>query len=104
MRIQLLLPTALFASISVLTLAGADWSGFRGTNSSGVADATGLPTTFGPDENVTWKTDLPDGNSSPVFGQDAIFLTGFEGENLYTIALDRSTGRVLWRREVTRDR
>jgi len=104
MRIRLLLPTALFASISVLTLGGTDWDGFRGANSSGVSDAKGLPTTFGPDENAIWKTDLPNGNSSPVFGQDAIFLTGSEGESLYTIALDRSTGRVLWRREVMRDR
>lgn len=104
MRIQSFLSTAVFVSISVFALAGADWSGFRGTNSSGVADAAGLPTTFGPDDNVIWKTDLPKGNSSPVFGQDAIFLTGSEGESLFTIALDRSTGRVLWRREVKRER
>lgn len=86
------------------TLLAEDWTRFRGPNGSGVSDATGLPATFGPDENVIWKTELPDGNSSPVFGKTTIFLTGFEGESLFTIALERSSGRVLWRREMARER
>ena len=33
-----------------------------------------------------------------------IFVTGFEGESLFTIAVNRSSGRVLWRREIVRER
>ena len=104
MRIRFLPVSAALLSVFASTLAGDDWSRFRGPNGSGVSDSTGLPATFGPDENVIWKTELPDGNSSPVFGRTTIFVTGFEGESLFTVALDRSSGRVLWRREIVRER
>ncbi|MEZ5365049.1 MAG: PQQ-binding-like beta-propeller repeat protein [Bryobacterales bacterium] len=77
---------------------GGEWDRFRGPNGSGVSADTGIPAQFGPDKNVVWKTALPEGNSSPVFGRNAIFLTGFEGQKLYTLALDRKSGRVLWPR------
>ncbi len=83
---------------------GADWPQFRGKNSAGVADDTNLPVHFGPDKNVVWKTPLPAGPSSPSIAGDKIFLTGVENEKLFTFALDRATGRVLWRREAPRPR
>ncbi len=98
------LVSVLLASIFASTLFAEDWTRFRGPNGSGVSDATGLPTTFGPDKNVIWKTELPDGNSSPVFARKTIFLTGFEGESLFTVALERSSGQVLWRREIDPER
>jgi outer membrane protein assembly factor BamB len=49
---------------------------------------------------VEWKTTLPVGNSSPVLTADRIFLTGHEGDRLFTLCLDRATGKILWRREV----
>jgi outer membrane protein assembly factor BamB len=89
--------------LAMNTLAG-DWPGFRGHNASGVSATTGLPVEFGPDKNVVWKSPLPPGHSSPVLAADRIFVTGFEGETLLVIALDRSTGKLLWRREVPRPR
>lgn len=59
---------------------------------------------FGPERNVVWKTPVPPGNSSPVVGATKIFLTAVENEKLFTIALDRTTGRILWRREAPRPR
>ena len=97
----------------------ADWPQFRGSNASGVSEATRLPVEFGPEKNVVWKTVLPSGHSSPVIFGDRIFLTGAEGGKraeagrqkivdeggaLYTICLDRRTGKILWKREVTRPR
>lgn len=105
----------------------ADWSQFRGPNGSGVAETTGLPVDFGPKTNVVWKTELPPGHSSPVLTRDRIFVTGYrkvpaanakrlkahaaqasliEKENykLLAIALDRATGKILWEREVPRNR
>jgi outer membrane protein assembly factor BamB len=86
-------------------VAGAsEWPQFRGPNSSGVSNAANLPVEFGPNKNVVWKTALPPGHSSPVIAGDRIFLTAFEGEKLYTMSLDRKTGRIQWRREVPRPR
>jgi len=83
---------------------GFDWPQFRGPNAAGVAEETNLPVAFGPDENVVWKTEIAFGPSSPSIGGDRIFLTGVESGNLFTYALDRTTGRVLWRRQAPRPR
>ncbi len=95
--------------VAALTVAGAAageavWDRFRGPNGSGVSTESGIPEDFGPETNLVWKTDLPDGLSSPVFARDSVLLTGFEGDMLQTFALDRRTGRIQWRREVKRDR
>ena len=66
---------ALFAA----TAFSADWMQFRGPNGSGVGDATRLPSEFGPEKNVVWKTAVPPGHSSPVIAGDLIFLTAAEG-------------------------
>ncbi|MEX2270027.1 MAG: PQQ-binding-like beta-propeller repeat protein [Vicinamibacterales bacterium] len=79
-----------------------EWSRFRGPNGAGVAEQTALPTEFGPEQNVIWKTGLPPGHSSPVLSGDRLFVTAFEGEGLLTIALDRATGVIVWRSEVPR--
>ena len=83
--------------------AAADWPSFRGPNSSGVSPDTNLPVRFGPGTQV-WKTPLPPGHSSPVVIGDRIYLTAWETEKLFTFALDRGSGRILWRREAPRDR
>lgn len=83
---------------------GADWPQFRGRNASGVADATNLPLYFGPQQNVVWKTALPAGPSSPAIAGERIFVTGVENQRLLTLALDRASGRILWRREAPRPR
>ncbi len=96
--------TILFASATICLLAASDWPQFRGPNAFGVSDTTGLPTEFGPSKNVVWRTALPPGHSSPVLSADRIFLTAFSEDQLYVITLERSTGKILWRREVPRNR
>jgi outer membrane protein assembly factor BamB len=90
--------------VAAVWLAAADWPRFRGPNGSGVAETSGLPDSIGPDKHVVWKTALPPGHSSPVISGDHIFVTAFEGEKLLTIALDRGSGKILWRREAPRER
>jgi len=79
-----------------------DWSRFRGPNGTGVAETSALPSAFGPTTNVTWKTAVPQGHSSPVLTRTHIFMTGVDGSALIVLALDRATGRELWRRDVPR--
>jgi outer membrane protein assembly factor BamB len=84
-----------------LGLFGADWPQFRGPDGSGLCPSCGLlPTEFGPQKNVLWKTELPAGKSSPVLAGDRIFLTASEGDDLITMCLSRTTGQVQWRRSV----
>src|SRR6478735_990767 len=81
-----------------------DWSRFRGPNGSGVSETAGLPLTFGPEENVIWKTELPFGHSSPILTGDRIYLTAVREGRLVTIALDRPSGKILWERPAPRPR
>src|SRR5262245_21857624 len=87
-----------------------EWSRFRVPNGTGVSDATNLPVEFGPEKNVVWKTSLPAGHSSPVLARTRIYVTAhtpIDAKNkadyqLFVIALDRKTGKELWRREIPR--
>ena len=93
---RLLLPP-LFA----VAVFAADWPQLRGPDGSGLCPTCGpLPSEFGAAKNVLWKTDVPEGKSSPVLAGDRIFLTAAEGDDLITLCLNRSTGKVLWRRSV----
>lgn len=100
--------TAAAVSITLVSAVGADeqWSRFRGPNGTGVSAATNVPTEFGPEKNVRWKTAVPPGHSSPVFTGTHIFLTAHSAEKddykLFVLALDRKSGTELWRHEVPR--
>jgi outer membrane protein assembly factor BamB len=89
---------------AITTFAADEWSQFRGPNGTGVADTKGLPTEFGPNKNVIWKTALPAGHSSPVLTRDRIFVTAHSTEKLFVICLDRANGKILWQQEVPRAR
>src|SRR5262249_9592962 len=87
-----------------LFLLAADWTQFRGPNGAGVSPSKALPDRFDLQKNVVWKTPLPPGHSSPVLTNDRIFVTAHERETLLTIGLDRSSGKILWRRPAPRER
>src|SRR5215212_9928950 len=77
-----------------------NWSRFRGPNGTGVSTATNLPVEFGPQSHVKWKAAVPPGHSSPVFTNSHIFLSAHSPEKddykLFTLALERRTGKQLW--------
>lgn len=77
----------------------ANWPRFRGPAGSGVADSEKPPVEFGPERNVLWKVSAPSGASSPCVWGARIFLTAFDGGKLWTLCLDRATGKELWRRD-----
>ncbi len=85
-----------------LTRTGAEalaWSQFRGPNGSGVAATDCKPPVKLEASQVVWKTSIPPGRSSPILAGDRIFLTGLDQNRLVTLAIDRASGKVLWRRE-----
>ena len=81
------------------------WPQFRGPNASGLGEGR-PPVRFGLDENLLWKTAVAAGLSSPVVWEDRVFLTEFDQakKQLSTLAIDRRTGKILWRRAVAPER
>ena len=108
--LSLLLIAIAFSVIAESTLYGqqdnrtGEWLQFRGPNGTGVAEGFPLPAEFSSTKNLAWKTPVPFARSSPVITADRIFLTAAEGDKLITLALDRKTGKVLWRRDAVRAR
>ena len=98
--------TVLALAVTVVAAAdpAGDWARFRGPNGSGVAEVTALPVEFGPARNLIWKTELPPGYSSPIIHGNRIFLTGVRNGRLFSLAVDRTTGKKLWEREAPRSR
>lgn len=107
------------AAVLSASVQAADWPRFRGPNGGGVAEAEGLPVDLGASDNVVWKAALPWGHSSPIITGNRIFLTAAEGEErsdagrskvidkdgkLYTIAIDRKNGEILWKKQAPRPR
>ncbi|MDA1306477.1 MAG: PQQ-binding-like beta-propeller repeat protein [Acidobacteria bacterium] len=76
-----------------------DWSRFRGPNGSGHATGDRYPTTFSATSNLLWKLPLPQGHSSPIVWRDRIYLTAYRGDALFTIAINRLDGKILWERQ-----
>src|SRR5687767_10426605 len=94
-----------FALLAITGIAGAQepprWPQFRGVDGRAtVSDAKPLPATFGLTKNLRWKTQLPEGWSSPCIWGERIFVTAFDAtaQKLETICLDRANGEILWRR------
>ena len=98
--IRFAMPLVLLAL--ALPLAAGEWSRFRGPNGSGLSNAAGLPVEVGPVTHAAWVAEVPFGRSSPVLTADRIFLTATDGGKLVTLAVDRVSGKVLWRHEIER--
>ncbi len=73
-----------------------DWPQFRGPGGLSVADDTPIPKAFGPETSVLWKTKIAGGHSSPCIVGKRIFVTGFEEGSNVVLALERTSGKVLW--------
>ena len=67
-----------------------------------MSPSTGIPTELG-DKTRLWVSEVPFGRSSPVIGGDRIYLTAVVEEELQTLAVDRASGEVLWRRGLPRE-
>ena len=67
-------------TVSVMSVgaipAAENWPQWRGPGGQGISSEAGLPTTWGPEANVAWKTALPGtGMSSPIVWGDRIYVT-----------------------------
>ncbi len=91
-------------TIGLNIAAAGSWPQFRGPNASGhAAGNEKLPAEIGPDKNLVWKIALPPGHSSPIVVGDRVFLTTVNNKKLFTVGIDATNGKVLWRSEAPHD-
>jgi outer membrane protein assembly factor BamB len=84
--------------------AFGNWPAWRGPEGTGVARESKLPQRWSTNENIRWRTPLPErGNSTPIVWKDAVFVTqAIEKENRRTlIRFDQKTGKQRWQKDVT---
>ena len=90
-----LLPALLVLFLASGAIFAGSWTQFRGPAGSGQPNAEkSLPAEIGPERNVLWKVPLAPGHSSPVVLGDRIYLTAVRDKKLFTLALDRGTGKT----------
>jgi outer membrane protein assembly factor BamB len=89
----------------IATATAGDWPQFRGENASGVAADANPPIEFSSAKGLLWKIATPEGHSSPCIIRDRIYLTGVDRKEntLEILALDRKTGKEIWRKLVKPD-
>ncbi|MFO0946899.1 MAG: PQQ-binding-like beta-propeller repeat protein [Planctomycetota bacterium] len=97
----LLVTSASLMSCKV-TFAG-NWTQFRGTDSSGVANTEKLPTKWSNKENIAWQQKLPGrGLSSPIVVGDKVYVTASSGplqDRLHVLCFDAGSGKQIWERQ-----
>lgn len=93
------LPGVIAACLASSALA-ANWPQWRGPAGDGHYTGPDLPLKWSETENVAWKCPLPDGASTPVVWNDAVFATGQDGERLMLFRVERDTGKVAWSAQV----
>ncbi len=79
-----------------------EWKRFRGPNGTGVAETGPLPAEFGKEKNLVWRTALAPGYSSPVVGNECVFVTSYDGPKEahtgWTHCIGRADGAERWKR------
>ncbi len=81
-----------------------NWPHWRGPSFNGSSPEHNLPSTWSKDSGIAWSASLPGPSAAtPVIWNDHVFLSSTESSTrtLAALALDRRTGRSLWRQEIS---
>jgi outer membrane protein assembly factor BamB len=96
-----IIPCLYLTSLSLLP--AADWLQFRGSDNTGVAANSKLPTDLDKDKHIAWQTPLPGrGLSSPLVIGERVFITAAstsDQSRLHIICLNSTDGSIRWSRE-----
>ena len=84
-------------------VTAGEWRQFRGSDTTGVAQGTAPPTSWGEGSNIAWKQPLPGrGLSTPIIVAGRVFVTassGFHQDRLHILCFDDKSGEQLWHRQ-----
>src|SRR2546423_2827117 len=97
--------------VVLLLLFGSDavvadnWPEWRGPQGTGICTETNLPSVWGTNQNIRWKTALPEpGNSTPVVWGNRVFVTQAIGNRRTLMCCDRADGKVVWQSGVAAEK
>ncbi|HXG47746.1 MAG TPA: PQQ-binding-like beta-propeller repeat protein [Methylomirabilota bacterium] len=99
----LALLSATAVAIHVPMLPAANWPQWRGPAFDGSSPESDVPAAFSKTEHVKWAADLPGpAAATPVVWGDHVFVssTDRQARSILAMALDRKTGKLLWKHEV----
>jgi len=91
-------------TVSVASLRGEGNTFFRHDFGLAANDAVALPDRFDLQDGLVWRQPMHAGHSTPCVVGDLLVLTTGEDDELATVALDRQTGSVRWRRRAPNTR
>src|SRR5262245_2733307 len=89
--------------VTVIGLAGADWSRFRGPNGTGTADGAGIPEKW-TGKDAAWNIELPGlGNGSPIVCGGKVYLQAASADaaKRWLLCYDAKTGHKDWETPVS---
>ncbi|MCU0915467.1 MAG: PQQ-binding-like beta-propeller repeat protein [Planctomycetes bacterium] len=84
-----------------------DWPCFRGPGGQGISAEKDVPTHWSATSGIRWRTAVPgEGWSSPIVCGDRVFATATleGGSSFHLICFDRTGGKVVWDKEITRQK
>jgi len=85
-----------------LPINAGNWPQWRGPQGTGISTERNLPLRWGTNENVSWRTPLPErGNSTPIVWDQRVFITQAEGTRRTVRCFNRTDGKLLWQSGVT---
>src|SRR5205085_37786 len=99
---NIVFPLACLVALTCTALAGP-WPAWRGSDGTGIAKEKGLPLHWSTNQNVRWRTPLPErGISTPVVWGNRIFITQpIQKQNSRTVMCFNSPdGKLLWQTAV----
>src|SRR5436190_5575861 len=74
-----------------------NWPAWRGPLGTGISLEQHLPLHWGTNENIFWRTPLPEpGNSTPIVWGHRVFLTQAVNGRRTLMCFDRADGHLLW--------
>src|SRR5689334_2830889 len=74
-----------------------NWPSWRGPAGTGVAVEQHLPQHWSTNQNIHWRTPLPErGNSTPIIWGERIFLTQAVNDRRTLMCFDRANGHLIW--------
>lgn len=93
----------LLASWSMPAILAQDWPHWRGPTFNGAAPEQRLPDKFSRTEGLAWSAPMPGPSAAtPVIWGEKVFVSSTDAasRSLLAIALDRKSGKELWRQKV----
>ena len=94
-------------AVTSAAIRAENWPEFRGPDRQGNSSEKNLPLKWSQQENIRWKAPIPgDAWSTPIIWGDRVFLTTAtdKGESCRIISLETKTGKLLWDKEVFRQK